>query len=162
MKRHKRTRYSTHAIKIKSDIREEVDIERPKNRSDCIHARRPCPWIMCRYHMIWFIFDSNLGKPIKACDRPMKYDPIKNYTDHQVIKEICDMRESCVLDIADRKGCTLEEIGIYAGVTRERIRQLEYYYKTCRETGEVKEFGAMVRLKHPSRLRKLIPFLEGR
>lgn len=33
--------------------------------------------------------------------------------------------ESCVLDVADKGGVTLEEVGSYMGVTRERIRQLE-------------------------------------
>jgi hypothetical protein len=32
---------------------------------------------------------------------------------------------SCVLDVADQGGLTLEEIGDLLGVTRERIRQIE-------------------------------------
>jgi DNA-directed RNA polymerase sigma subunit (sigma70/sigma32) len=35
------------------------------------------------------------------------------------------MKETCVLDIADNGGLTLEEIGELVGVTRERIRQIE-------------------------------------
>ena len=33
--------------------------------------------------------------------------------------------ESCALDVADRGGATLEELGEILGVTRERVRQLE-------------------------------------
>ena len=32
---------------------------------------------------------------------------------------------SCVLDVADLGGVTLEEVGEYLGLTRERIRQVE-------------------------------------
>lgn len=35
------------------------------------------------------------------------------------------MTESCVLDVADRGGATLEEIGDMLGLTRERVRQVE-------------------------------------
>lgn len=32
---------------------------------------------------------------------------------------------SCVLDVAEQGGVTLEDVGRYLGVTRERIRQIE-------------------------------------
>lgn len=34
-------------------------------------------------------------------------------------------KASCVLDVADNGGITLEEVGEILGVTRERIRQIE-------------------------------------
>jgi hypothetical protein len=34
-------------------------------------------------------------------------------------------KHSCVLDLADRGGMTLEEVGEVFGLTRERIRQIE-------------------------------------
>ena len=34
-------------------------------------------------------------------------------------------KESCCLDVADRGGATLEEVGEIMGLTRERIRQIE-------------------------------------
>ena len=35
------------------------------------------------------------------------------------------MKETCALDIADRGGVTLEEVGEILNLTRERIRQVE-------------------------------------
>lgn len=46
----------------------------------------------------------------------------------------------------DQKSRTLEEVGALFGVTRERIRQIE--------------FKALKKLRHPSRLKKLIEYLE--
>ena len=46
-------------------------------------------------------------------------------SDEDIVDEICSEKESCVLDVADRGGATLEEIGDAMGITRERVRQLE-------------------------------------
>jgi hypothetical protein len=35
------------------------------------------------------------------------------------------MAETCALDVADRGGATLEEVGAIMNLTRERIRQVE-------------------------------------
>ena len=35
------------------------------------------------------------------------------------------MNESCALDVADRGGTTLEDVGAIMNLTRERIRQVE-------------------------------------
>ena len=35
------------------------------------------------------------------------------------------MEETCALDVADRGGITLEEVGEILNLTRERIRQVE-------------------------------------
>ena len=35
------------------------------------------------------------------------------------------MTETCALDVADRGGITLEDVGILLNLTRERIRQVE-------------------------------------
>ena len=39
--------------------------------------------------------------------------------------EVWDMTETCALDVADRGGTTLEEVGAIMNLTRERIRQVE-------------------------------------
>ncbi len=40
-------------------------------------------------------------------------------------KEIWELDETCALDVADRGGITLEEVGTIMNLTRERIRQVE-------------------------------------
>jgi hypothetical protein len=39
--------------------------------------------------------------------------------------EVWDMNETCALDVADRGGTTLEDVGAIMNLTRERIRQVE-------------------------------------
>ena len=67
----------------------------------------------------------------------------------QILSEL-DPKEETVLrqrfGMSTNKTCTLEEVGEYIGVTRERIRQIEQ--------------KALNKLKHPTRARKLRSFLE--
>ena len=67
----------------------------------------------------------------------------------QILSEL-DPKEETVLrqrfGMSTNKTCTLEEVGEYIGVTRERIRQIEQ--------------KALNKLKHPSRARKLRSFME--
>jgi len=48
------------------------------------------------------------------------------------------MAETCSLDVADRGGITLEEVGAILNLTRERIRQVEVrgLYKIRQQSGE--------------------------
>jgi hypothetical protein len=39
--------------------------------------------------------------------------------------DVWEMTDTCALDIADRGGITLEEVGQIMNLTRERVRQLE-------------------------------------
>jgi len=56
------------------------------------------------------------------------------------------MPETCALDVADRGGATLGEVGSVLGVTRERVRQLEE--------------RALRRLRHPVRRARLPDYEE--
>ena len=40
-------------------------------------------------------------------------------------KELWEIGDTCALDVADRGGITLEEVGAIMNLTRERIRQVE-------------------------------------
>lgn len=85
-----------------------VDYDRPKTRAECEGGCRPCPFVSCKYHLY---LDVN----------PKTGSVKLNFPD----LEVEDMPETCVLDIADKGGLTLEETGDVLNLTRERIRQME-------------------------------------
>lgn len=82
--------------------------ERPRTRGDCKGGERPCPWVSCKHHL-YLDVNPETGT-IKL-----------NFPD----VELEEMRETCALDVADREGITLEEVGEIMNLTRERIRQVE-------------------------------------
>ena len=81
---------------------------RPRSRGDCRNAQRPCPWVSCKYHLYLDIV-------------PQSGSIKMNFPD----LEVWEMTETCALDVADRGGITLEDVGILLNLTRERIRQVE-------------------------------------
>lgn len=89
-------------------IIESLDHLRPADRGDCRNAARPCPWVSCKFHLY---LDVN----------PQTGSIKLNFPD----LEVWEMTETCALDVADRGGITLEEVGALLNLTRERIRQVE-------------------------------------
>ena len=81
---------------------------RPQSRQDCVGMERPCPFVSCKYHL--YIDVHPVRGSIKV-----------NFPD----LEVWEMTDTCALDIADRGGITLEEVGQIMNLTRERVRQLE-------------------------------------
>jgi len=81
---------------------------RPQTRADCKNVPRPCPFAGCRYNLYLDVQGTSGG--IKM-----------NFPDI----EPDEMEHSCVLDIADAGGATLERTGALLNITRERVRQLE-------------------------------------
>jgi hypothetical protein len=86
----------------------ELDAERPKVRADCATGPRPCPYVSCKFNLY---VDVN----------PRTGSVKMNFPD----KEIWELADTCALDVADRGGITLEEVGAIMNLTRERVRQLE-------------------------------------
>ena len=86
----------------------ETDYWKPRTRAECVDGPRPCPYVACKYHL--YIDVSPRTGAIKL-----------NFPD----LEVWDMGESCALDVADRGGTTLEDVGAIMNLTRERIRQVE-------------------------------------
>ncbi len=84
------------------------DVVRPSARGECANGVRPCPWVSCKHHL-YLDVNPETGS-IKL-----------NFPD----LELEDMRDTCSLDVADRGGITLEEVGEILNLTRERIRQVE-------------------------------------
>lgn len=109
-------------------------VPRPQRREDCLaggeNELRPCPFVSCHHHLAIEIGDED--------------DDIFFAFPNKQPWELVD---SCALDVADRGGSTLKEIGETLGVTRERIRQLEAL--------------ALGRSRHVSRARVLEPFKDA-
>ncbi|MGD0529946.1 MAG: sigma factor-like helix-turn-helix DNA-binding protein [Polyangiaceae bacterium] len=84
------------------------EVERPRVRNECAEAMRPCPFVSCKHHL--YLDVSARTGAIKL-----------NFPD----LEVWEMTETCALDVADRGGTTLEEVGAIMNLTRERIRQVE-------------------------------------
>ncbi len=86
----------------------EDDYNKPKERSSCAGGARPCPYVSCKHHL--YVDVSPRTGAIKL-----------NFPD----LEVWEMGDSCALDVADRGGTTLEDVGAIMNLTRERIRQVE-------------------------------------
>ncbi|HWZ88406.1 MAG TPA: sigma factor-like helix-turn-helix DNA-binding protein [Polyangiaceae bacterium] len=86
----------------------ETDYYKPATRAECAEGPRPCPYVSCKHHL--FIDVSPRTGAIKL-----------NFPD----LEVWELGESCALDVADRGGTTLEDVGAIMNLTRERIRQVE-------------------------------------
>ncbi|HEX9053030.1 MAG TPA: sigma factor-like helix-turn-helix DNA-binding protein [Anaeromyxobacter sp.] len=86
----------------------EIEERRPRSRADCASGPRPCMFISCKHHL-YLDVNPSTGS-IKL-----------NFPD----KEVWELADTCALDVADRGGITLEEVGAIMNLTRERIRQVE-------------------------------------
>jgi hypothetical protein len=86
----------------------ETDYFKPHTRVECVDGARPCPYVSCQHHL--YLDVSARTGAIKL-----------NFPD----LEVWDMNETCALDVADRGGTTLEDVGAIMNLTRERIRQVE-------------------------------------
>lgn len=93
---------------IAGSIEYPEDVVRPRTRGECKDMPRPCPFVSCAHHLY---LDVN-----------PETGTIKLNFPHL---EVWEMRESCSLDVADRGGITLEEVGAIVNLTRERICQVE-------------------------------------
>jgi len=81
--------------------------ERPRLRRDCVNGPRPCRFLSCTHHLMLEV--SAWGGLL---------------TNHPGL-ELEELEESCALDVAERGEHTLECVGKYLGITRERARQIE-------------------------------------
>ena len=113
----------------------------PETRGDCLLGMRPCPWIRCRYHMIWVV----------NC-KPHLWHRL---SDDDIVAQILELPETCVLDVADRGGETLQNIGAILGISRERVRQM-VFTKKPRKPNCTK--GAVAKMQHPAKLKLLKDF----
>ena len=89
-------------------VLKEIEGNRPKVRADCVNSPRPCMFVSCK-HNLYLDVNPETGS-IKL-----------NFPD----KEIWELPYTCALDVAEKGGITLEEVGEIMNLTRERIRQVE-------------------------------------
>jgi len=101
----KRTKLTPQDIE---DLKHLLTLKRPRKRSDCVNSLRPCPFVSCKYHLYIDVNEENGSIKI-------------NFPD----KTIWDLKETCALDVAEKGGLTLEEVGDLMNLTRERVRQIE-------------------------------------
>jgi hypothetical protein len=90
------------------ELLRSVEDNRPRTRADCINGPRPCLFVSCK-HNLYLDVNPETGS-IKL-----------NFPD----KEIWELEHTCALDVAEKGGITLEEVGEIMNLTRERIRQVE-------------------------------------
>jgi hypothetical protein len=102
----------------------EHDYWKPRMRAECQDAPRPCPFVSCKHHL--FVDVSSRTGAIKL-----------NFPD----LEVWEMNESCALDVADRGGTTLEDVGAIMNLTRERIRQVEV--KALAKLNAIRDMGGL-------------------
>ena len=100
----------------KDEYAAELAIPRPATRGECMpggpNEHRPCPFVGCKYNLYLEVVPETGTLRITRPDRaPWDMPP----------------EASCALDIADRGGLTLEEVGDITNVVRERIRQIEVH-----------------------------------
>lgn len=101
-------RLTREALRVGALMYPPVDIPRPASRAECREELRPCPWVACKHHL-YLDINPETGS-IKI-----------NFPD----LEPWDLKHTCALDVAERGGITLEEVGEIMNLTRERIRQVE-------------------------------------
>lgn len=101
-------RLSKEEVRETESLLVTLEPHRPKMRKDCANGARPCPWVSCKFHLYLDVNPETGSIKVNFPDR-----------------EVWEMEETCALDVADRGGITLEEVGEFLNLTRERIRQVE-------------------------------------
>jgi len=100
--------------------------ERPRVRVDCAGVPRPCPYVGCKHNNY---LDVNPDTGSITFNFP-------HLEPHEM-----DPERSCSLDLAERGGMTLDEIGEALSITRERARQIEVRASVKKLAPAMREVG---------------------
>ncbi len=113
--RHKSARYlSANRERLAAVVAAGADIVapehvRPVTRRDCVDGPRPCPFVGCRHHLYLDVTESGELKV--------------NFP----VLEPDELEVSCSLDVADGGEHDCQAVGDVMNVTRERVRQIEFF-----------------------------------
>ena len=90
-------------MRARGEMLEVIDYWRPNNRSECLEMYA----LVCMFHVGTIYISTSIQKRApSSSDLPDK--------------EVWELGESCALDVAERGGITLEEVGHIMNLTRER------------------------------------------
>lgn len=102
-------RYSKQQLEFERELLSEDNSSiRPRTRSECVNGARPCPFVSCVHHLYLDVLPRTGSIKLNFPDL-----------------EVDEMKESCVLDVAERGGATIVETAEFMNLTRERIRHIE-------------------------------------
>jgi len=95
-------------LKLGRELYPDTGYSRPKVRGDCKSGVRPCPYVTCKHNLYLDVSEKTGSITLNFPDL-----------------EVSEMSESCVLDVSDASGQTLEYVAQLMNITRERVRQVE-------------------------------------
>lgn len=88
--------------------------ERPRTRGECVDAPRPCPWVTCRHHLLLDIGVD--GRLLRSHD-------FDEHDEDSIADALCEMSETCSLDVAALGGGDAERVGELVGISREEVHR---------------------------------------
>lgn len=113
----------------------EADENGGDGQPDGMNCQRPCPYVTCKYNLFTDVNSRSGGMKlnfpsIEVSDlSPFGVEDLLELSEEEVTLQETESPgstfPSCALDVADVGGITLERVGVYLNVTRERARQLE-------------------------------------
>jgi hypothetical protein len=110
---------------------------RPRRRSECADGPRPCPWASCRYHLGFDITDRGAVQ--------QRFPHLR----------LSQLRETCALDVADRGGVTLEEVGRLSNTSMQAASQtIEGALAEIRQGGVRRGWANFVSVERLRRVRR--------
>lgn len=111
--------------------REEDDAPaRPRTRGECENTARPCPYVTCRHHLLIDVSEQgnillNEGDPCRRMGSRAVSRAAPESFDQRALRRLAELPHTCSLDVADEGPHTLEQVGEFMGVRKERAYRVE-------------------------------------
>src|SRR5574337_1021758 len=88
--------------------------ERPTTRGECVDGPRPCPFVTCRHHLL---------VDVGADGRLLRSHDFDEEDEGSIADALCEMSETCSLDVAALGGADAERVGDLVGISREEVHR---------------------------------------